>query len=216
LCDKLSQKWGVMMRLVVFGATGGTGAHVVAQAVAEGHEVTAVVRDPQRLAPVDGLRVATAAFEQASALDDAVHGRDAVISALGTDAKGPVSVCTDGMTAIVGAMRRTGVRRLVAVSAHGARETHDRSLYSLAVWASLREKMLDKERMEAVVEASGLDWTVVRPPALSDGARTGDYRTGTRLPVRIWSRISRADLAEFLLAEAAAPRFTGAFPRIAA
>ena len=204
------------MRLVVFGATGGTGAHVVAQAVAAGHEVTAVVRDPRRLAPVDGLRVVTATFDRTSALDDAVHGQDAVISALGTDAKGPVSVCTDGMTAIVGAMRRTGVRRLVAVSSHGARETHDRSLYALALWAALREKMLDKERMEAVVEASGLDWTVVRPPALSDGARTGHYRTGTRVPVRIWSRITRADLAEFLLAEAAAPRFTGAFPRIAA
>lgn len=204
------------MRLVVFGATGGTGAHVVTQAVAEGHEVTAVVRDPRRLAPVDGLRVVTATVDGTVALDDAVRGHDAVISALGTDATGPVSVCTDGMTAIVGAMRRTGVRRLVVVSAHGARETHDRSLYSLALWSALREKMVDKERMEAVIEASGLDWTVVRPPALSDGARTGHYRTGTRLPIRIWSRIPRADLAEFLLAEAAAPRFTGAFPRIAA
>lgn len=204
------------MRLVVFGATGGTGAHVVAQAVAGGHEVTAVVRDPRRLTPVDGLRVVTATFDRTSALDDAVRGRHAVISALGTDSRGPVSVCTDGMTAIVEAMRRTGVRRLVAVSAHGARETHDRSLYSLAVWAALREKMLDKERMEAVIEASGLDWTVVRPPALSDGARTGRYRTGTDLPVRLWSRVSRPDLAEFLLAEAAEPRFTGEFPRIAA
>ena len=204
------------MRLVVFGATGGTGAHVVAQAVAGGHEVTAVVRDPRRLTPVDGLRVVTATFDRTSALDDAVRGRHAVISALGTDSRGPVSVCTDGMTAIVEAMRRTGVRRLVAVSAHGARETHDRSLYSLAVWAALREKMLDKERMEAVIEASGLDWTVVRPPALSDGARTGRYRTGTDLPVRLWSRVSRPDLAEFLLAEAAEPQFTGEFPRIAA
>jgi uncharacterized protein YbjT (DUF2867 family) len=108
------------------------------------------------------------------------------------------------------------VRRLVAVSAYGARETHDRSLYSLALWASLREKMLDKERMEAVIEGSGLDWTVVRPPALTDGAATGRYRTGTALPIRLWSRVSRADLARFLVAEAQAPAFGTAFPRIAA
>ena len=139
-----------------------------------------------------------------------------MISALGTGAKGPTSVCTDGVTAIVASMRRAGVRRLVVVSAYGARETHGRSLYSLALWASLREKMLDKERMEAVVESSGLDWTVVRPPLLTDGPRSGRYRAGSALPIRLWSRISRADLAEFLLAEATEPSYTGAFPRVAA
>jgi len=203
------------MKLVVFGATGGTGSQVVEQAVAGGHEVTVVVRDPSRLAPMQGVRVVTAGFDRPDLLDEAVREQDAVISALGTNAKGPVRVCTDGVTEIVGSMQRTGVHRLVTVSAYGARETHDRSLYSLALWASVREKMLDKERMEAVIEASGLDWTIVRPPALTDGARSGRYRTGTDLPIRIWSRISRADLAEFLIAEAATPSFPAGFPRIA-
>ncbi|MBW0102308.1 NAD(P)-dependent oxidoreductase [Pseudonocardia sp. KRD291] len=207
------------MKVVVFGATGGTGSHVVEQAVAGGHEVTVVARDPARLAErsrAAGVRVVTAGFDRSELLDAAVHGQDAVISALGTNGKGPVSVCTDGLVAITGSMQRSGVRRLVVVSAHGARETHDRSLYSLALWAALKEKMLDKERMEAVVESSGLDWTIVRPPTLTDGAHSGRYRTSTDLPIRLWSRISRADLAEFLLAETASSSFPAAYPRIAA
>lgn len=204
------------MKIVVFGATGGTGLQVVSQAVAAGHTVTAVVRRDGAVDASDGLRVVVADFDEARAMDDAIRGQDAVISALGTQEKGPVSVCTHGVTAIVAAMHRMAVTRLVAVSAFGARETRGRSLYSVAVWASLKEKMLDKEAMEAIVEVSGLDWTIVRPPALTRGAPTGRYRTGVDVPIRIWSRISRADLAAFLLTEVATPAFVGQLPRIAA
>jgi len=208
------------MRIVVFGASGGTGREVVAQAGAAGHEVTAVVRRAGSLGSTqDGaerMRVVVAGFDDSAALDDVVRGQEAVISALGTNEKGPVRVCTEGTEAIVAAMHGNGVGRLVAVSAFGAQETHDRSLYSRAVWASLPDKMRDKETMEAVIEASGLDWTIVRPPALSQGRGTGTYRTGTDLTVRLWSRISRADLASFLIAEVETPAFVGAFPRIAA
>ena len=204
------------MNVVVFGATGGTGRAVVEQAVRAGHQVTAVVRHGGSLGYEPGLRVAVLPdWDRPVDLDQAVRGQDAVISALGTVAKGPVSVCTDGVRAIIGAMSRTGVRRLVVVSAHGAADSHDHSLYSLALWATLADKMRDKEAMEDLIRASDLDWTIVRPPALKDRPRTGSYRTGTEVKIRLTSWISRGDLADFLLHEAAAPAYLREAPRIA-
>lgn len=205
------------MNIVIFGASGGTGREIAGQAVAGGHRVTAVVRRPGALPARAGLRVEVIPdLGDPAAVDAATAGQDAVISALGTNAKGPVSVCADGIRAILGSMARTGPRRLVVVSAHGAAETHDGSLYSRALWMTLAAKMRDKEQMETLIRASGTDWTIVRPPALKDRPRTGRYRVGTDLPIRLTSAIGRADLAEFVLAEATAPRFVHRFPRIAA
>ena len=111
-------------------------------------------------------------------------------------------------------MSRMGVRRLVVVSAHGAADSHDHSLYSLALWATLADKMRDKEAMEDLIRASDLDWTIVRPPALKDRPRTGSYRTGTEVKIRLTSWISQADLADFLLREATAPAYLREAPRI--
>jgi putative NADH-flavin reductase len=166
------------VNIVVFGATGGTGQETVAQAVAAGHQVTAVVRRAGALQERSGLRVVVVPdLDRADQVDGAVKDQDVVISALGTNAKGPVTVCTDGVRSIIGAMSRTGVHRLIAVSAHGAAETHDHSLYSLALWAALADKMRDKEAMERLIRASALQWTIVRPSALRDKPYTGRYRT---------------------------------------
>ncbi|MFD3456631.1 NAD(P)-dependent oxidoreductase [Streptomyces sp. NPDC058691] len=205
------------MKIVVFGATGGTGRETVAQALAAGHDVTAVVRRPDALQPHPGLRIALVPdLNDAELVDDALVGCDAVISALGTNAKGPVSVCTDGVRSILGAMTRTGVRRLVVVSAHGAAESHDGSLYSRMLWAMLGDKMRDKDEMEKLIRASTADWTIVRPPALKNKPHTGTYRAGTDLRIGLTSAISRADLADFLLREATAatPAHLHQTPRI--
>lgn len=205
------------MKIVVFGATGGTGREVVTQALAAGHRVTAVVRRPGALAEHPGLQLAVAPdLADSVMVDQAVGGHDAVICSLGTNAKGPVSVCADGIRSILEAMSSSGVRRLVAVSAHGAAETHDRSLYSLALWATLADKMRDKEAMERLIRASDVDWTIVRPPALEDKPHTGSYRTGTELKIGLTSAIGRADLADFLVREATTPSYVRQFPRIAA
>ena len=111
-------------------------------------------------------------------------------------------------------MKAAGVTRLIAVSAHGVLETHDKSLYSRAVWANVAERMRDKETMEPLITASGLTWTIVRPPKLSDHDATGKYTAGTGLPIRLWSSIGRADLAAFLIDEAETPRYAHAYPRI--
>ncbi|GAB3956987.1 hypothetical protein GCM10027614_71050 [Micromonospora vulcania] len=126
-----------------------------------------------------------------------------------------MTVCTDGVRSILLAMNRTGVRRLVVVSAHGAAESNDGSFYARSLRAMLGDKMRDKDEMEKLIRSSDVDWTIVRPPALTKKPHTGRYHAGTDLKIRLTSKISRADLADFLLREATAPAHTHQAPRIA-
>lgn len=204
-----------LLTVAVLGASGATGRHVVSAAAERGHRVLALVRRPGTIAPRDGVtETLWPDVIDPSALVDALPGTDVVISALGGAEKGPTTVCTDGIRSAVTAMLATGVHRLIAVSAHGVLETHDRSLYSRAVWAGVAERMRDKEAMEALITASGLDWTIVRPPALSDRDATGGYRIATDLPIRLWSSVGRAGLATFLVDEAEKSEYVRSYPRI--
>lgn len=188
---------------------------MVSAALQRGHHVVALVRRTGTFTPRERLSEVTwPEVTDTSALTRALPGTSVVISALGGADKGPTTVCTDGIRSAVTAMKAAGVTRLIAVSAHGVLETHDKSLYSMAVWANVAERMHDKETMEMLITASGLDWTIVRPPKLSDHDAIGKYRTGTDLPIRLWSSIGRADLAAFLVDEAETPRYTHAHPRI--
>jgi putative NADH-flavin reductase len=201
----------------VLGASGATGRHVVSCALERGHEVVAFVRQPGAFEPMDGL---TEAFwpdvTDSATLTGSLHRVDVVISTLGASDKRPTTVCRDGVAAAVAAMTIAGVRRLIVLSAHGVLETHDKSLYVLATWAGVSEKMRDKEAMEKIVVASDLDWTIARPPMLSNRVATGTYRSGTELPIRLWSSISRADLAAFLVDEAETAHYRHAYPRVIA
>lgn len=199
--------------MAVLGASGATGRHVVATALGRGHRAVALVRRAGTFTPREGLtEVVWPDVTDPAVLADVLPGADVVISALGGAAGGPTTVCADGIRSAVTAMRAAGTTRLIAVSAHGALETHDRSLYSRAVWAGVAERMRDKEAMEPLITASGLNWTIVRPPKLSDA--TGGYTAGTDLPIRLWSSVGRADLAAFLVDEAETPRYAHAHPRI--
>lgn len=203
------------MTVAVLGATGATGRHVVSTALQRGHHVVALVRRAGTFAPREGLdEVTWPEVTDVPALTRALPGTSVVISALGGADEGPTTVCTEGIRSAVTAMKATGVARLIAVSAHGVLETHDKSLYSLAVWGNVAERMRDKETMEPLITASGLNWTIVRPPKLSDHAEIGKYRAGTDLRIRLWSSIGRADLAAFLLDEAETPQYAHACPRI--
>ncbi len=193
------------MRITVFGATGGTGRHVVEQALGAGHQVVAVVRDPARL-PVpaaDGLTVVTARLDDQESVERAVDGADAVVDALGSHGTGPTTVRADAAPVIIAAMRATGVRRLVAVSASGAHTTGDdpfiRFVVKPVLGYVLRHAFADMRAMETIVRASGLDWTIVLPPQLTDGPRTGRVRRRVGANVRGSYRIARADLADAVL-----------------
>ncbi|MBN6034703.1 NAD(P)-dependent oxidoreductase [Amycolatopsis sp. 195334CR] len=190
------------MKITVFGATGATGQHVLEQARAAGHQVTAVVRDPSKVRGTD-LTVVEADTMDPAAIEPAVAGADAVISALGTrNGRGPTTVCTDGATSIVRAMTAAGTRRLVVVSAAGLAKDNDdpftRVLVKPIVQRMLRHPFADMTRMEALVRASDLDWTIIRPPMLTEGPR-GAYRTEVDTGVRSGMRISRANLAHAIL-----------------
>jgi putative NADH-flavin reductase len=203
------------MKIAVFGATGGTGRRIVEQALEAGHEVTVLVRGEGAWASAHPrLRVVIGGLNQQDIVDRVVRGQEAVLSALGPSSRGPVTVCADGIRSILVAMGAEGVRRLIVVSAHGAAESHDRSLYVRVLWTLLANKMRDKDVMEALIRKSNVDWTIVRPPALKDGRRTGAYRTGVDLRIGLTSQISRSDLADFMLQEARQGCFVHQAPRI--
>jgi putative NADH-flavin reductase len=205
------------MKVAVFGGTGRTGREIVRLALDAGDDVAVLARVPAALR-MDHPRLHTVAGDvrDANAVGDVVEGTDAVLSALGTTRRSQVPVCTDGITNIVAAMTAHEVSRIVTLSAFGTGDSHDRSLYARLVWLTMRAKMLDKETMEKVVRSSGLDWTIVRPPALGNGKPSGVYQTSVDLRMRLTSRISRADLADFMLREVHQPAFACSSPGIRA
>ncbi|GLZ79400.1 NADH-flavin reductase [Actinorhabdospora filicis] len=197
------------MRLVVLGATGGIGRHVVTQALAAGHEVIALVRDPSAVpGSADTLDV-----RKADVLDQGVLtaelaeiNPDAVISALGVrpPVKGPVSLLTDAMGALIPAMRSTGIRRLLVVSAAGAYDEEADGPVTRYVAKPLLKRLLrygfdDTRAADALVEATDLDWTIVRPPRLLDKPLTTRYRVGGDHGLKKALNIHRADVAHYLL-----------------
>jgi putative NADH-flavin reductase len=193
------------MRTLIFGATGGTGRELVTQALERGHEVTAFVRTPTKLT-VRGARLKVVAgdIQQPGAIHAAIPGHDAVLSALGTRSLGRTTLLSDAVREIVRAMAASGVRRILWESSLGVGETrgHLGPLYNwVLIPLLLRHVFADKERQEAILHGSALDWTLVRPAALTNGLRTGAYRVGADVCAGPYPRISRADVAHFMLEE---------------
>ncbi|MGW5716289.1 NAD(P)-dependent oxidoreductase [Amycolatopsis sp. NPDC003865] len=190
------------MKITVLGATGGVGTEVVKQALDRGWDVTAVVRDPARL--TQPAHVVVAGLHDHDKLAAAIEGRDAVISAVGSRDRGPTTVCVDGARAALEA----GAKRLLVVSASGMHTEGDgfftRTLVKPLLNTFLKHGWADMLAMEDVVTASGVDWTVVRPPMLLNGSRTGKVASRLDGNVRTFT-IRRADVAAYLLDAVADP-----------
>src|SRR5215469_601792 len=194
------------MQLTIFGATGGTGTHLVSQALAGGHQVTAVVRDPARLAiPAHpGLQVVRADIMDPASIVPAVTGADAVLTAAGPRGAGPTTVITDSARSIAAAMDKAGTRRLLVLSGSIAADGGEGFFLRYVLKPRARRTFLrnvcaDMRRAEAEVAGTDLDWTIVRPPALTNGPATGKYRTAAERDVPRGFRLSRADLAACIL-----------------
>lgn len=192
------------MNLLIVGATGGTGRELVAQALERGHRVTALVRHSRwRLEHPQLTQVRGDLLDPVS-LDAAVRGQDAVLSALGHKRwLYPTRILSTGTRNLIAAMEGHGVRRLVCETALGIADAWWRMglYYTLFVRpVILPFYFWDKTRQEGIVRASDLDWTLVRPGALTNGPRRGRYRHGPRVGHWLWTvRISRADVAAFML-----------------
>lgn len=201
------------MKLAIFGASGATGRHLLRLALEAGHTVTVLLRSADSL-PFEHPRLTHVLghFDHAVALQSVTSDADAVISVLGARKGGSQTICSDAMRAIVPAMQATGTRRLIALSAYGAAETSRASWFIRLVRAMLGEKMRDKDRMEALVRASGADWTLVRPPALTNGQASGRYCSGIDLKPGITGHLARADLAAFILQAAEQGQYIGQAP----
>jgi len=199
------------MRILIFGATGRTGRELVSQALRRGQNVSVFVRSPGKLTVVDTrLRVVQGDIQRAESIHAAVPEHDAVLSALGPRSLGPTTLLSDAAREIVGAMQAHGVRRVIWQSSLGVGETrgHLGPLYNwLLIPLLLRHVFADKERQEAIIRATPLDWTIVQPAALTNGPLTESYRVGVRnCRGRLLPTIPRANVAHFLLEELENPR----------
>jgi putative NADH-flavin reductase len=193
------------MRLFVMGATGGIGRLVVQQGLARGLHVTAFVRSPENIAlRSDRLNVVRGDPRRAEEIAAAVNGHDAIISSLGPRSSSDVTLLEDAARATVDAMRRTEIRRLLVVSV--AFLFPETGLPGTLLRKFILKKTgEDAVRMETLLQQTDVDWTVARPPRLTNGALTGKYRVlDGHLPPRGFL-ISRADVADFLLEETEKP-----------
>lgn len=190
------------MRLLVFGTTGGTGRALLDQGLAQGHQVTAFVRNPAALEPRDGLTVVRGDVTDAAAVSRVATGHEVVLSALGPRG-GQYGVLPGGIENILAAMGEAGIRRLIHVSSFGVGDSlAQMGWVARAVFVPLflRKALDEKEIEEEIIRGSDLDWIIVRPGGLVDGPRTGVYRCIIDPQVKISQpRIARADVADFML-----------------
>ncbi len=192
------------MELAVFGASGRTGRPLVQQALDAGHDVIALVRTPATF-PIkhERLTVVQGDALNASDVDEVVQGADAVLSVLGQSKNSPKDLQTVATKNIVAAMETYGITRFVSLTGAGVDAPQDKPKFinhviKFALKTLQGAVLADAEQHVKVLQASQLDWVIVRGPMLTEGPYTGKYRVGW-VGVNTGTRISRADVADFML-----------------
>lgn len=204
------------MQLAVFGATGGVGRQFVEQALAAGHSVCVLARDPAKVSlQHERLTVVGGNVLDRSAVEHTLEGADAVFVSLGNTASNPDMVVSQGTALIVAAMQAAGIRRLLVITSLGVGSSKDQVpfFFKALIATALRGAFQDKEAQEKIVMASNLDWTIIRPGGLTDGPATGVYRAG--LDGTIGGQVARADVAAFALAQLTSNEYMRQTPAIA-
>lgn len=205
------------MKVVVFGATGKAGRTVALNLLAAGHEVTAFARDPAKFSAhtYEGLKIVRGDALNPEDVKAAVAGQDAVVVSLG-DSLNPVvlklgarlgvtrntppNICEVGTANIIAAMEAASLKRMICITSYGVGDTRERLSTVFKLWfraLQLGEQLADKENQEKVVKASALDWTIIQPVGLTDGAATGRWVESTT-GERRKRTVSRVDLADFI------------------
>ncbi|MGJ4964330.1 NAD(P)-dependent oxidoreductase [Bradyrhizobium sp. HKCCYLRH3061] len=212
---------GVTMKpnILVLGATGGTGRLIVRDALARGHHVTALVRSPERAGDLQGAQLIVGDARDEATLRKALKGQNAVISSLGTPLSPfrEVTTLSTSTRALVNAMKAEHVARLVAITGIGAGDSrgHGGFVYDrLILPLLLRNIYADKNRQEAVIRDSGLDWLIVRPAMLNDKPGGQKLRALTDLAGFHGGTIARADVARFVVDQVSDDSFLHRSPLI--
>jgi len=192
------------MKVLVIGGTRGTGREVVAAAHAAGHELTLLARNAERISlPVTGVRVVVGDAGDADDIERAVAGQDAVVWTVGVGpTRRPVHLFSRSTQFLLAAMAKYRVRRLVCVTGIGAGDSrgHGGFFYDRIVQPLfLKTVYEDKDRQEAMLRGSDVDWTIVRPGTLYNGPETGFALALTDLEGVDAGKVSRADVAAFIV-----------------
>jgi uncharacterized protein YbjT (DUF2867 family) len=218
----ISRGWGNRLQVLIIGATGGTGRELVRQALEQGHTVTALVRKPKKLKiEHPNLRVVQGNVWDYASLESAMQGQSAVLSALGHKRLFyPTKILSEGTRNILRAMKTNHVPRFIVVSSLGVGSAVGRlGLLSTFVFVPmiLPFYFWDRVRQEKLIEESDADWVIVRPGILTNRAATGNYRHGRNAGnFIIGKKISRADVADFMLRQLTDDAYVGAAPGICA
>lgn len=194
------------MKIAIFGGTGRTGQHLVRQALEKGHQVVVLARNPDKLSIEDpGLNTIQGDVKDPQAVQKTVAGVEAVLSALGPTSNQPTFEVSQGMSNILNAMKNEGVSRLVITAGAGVGDPNDTPKFFNHVMNFLlklmaRNVLADMSKVVEMTRASDLEWTVVRLPMLTDDPKSGNVKVGY-VGKGMGSRISRADIADFMLSQ---------------
>jgi putative NADH-flavin reductase len=209
------------MNLLIIGASGGTGRALVDQALAQGHEVTAFVRNPAKMKAVNNsLTIVKGDVLDPQSLDAAVKGKNAVLSTLGHKQWFiPTTILSRGTKNIITAMERHGVKRFVCETSLGVGDSRGKLglYYTLFVIPFIIYFYYrDKEKQEQYIRESALDWVIVRPGQLTNGKKRGTYRHGLNVGNRLLTvSISRSDAADFMLKQLSDDTYLRSTPGVA-
>lgn len=195
----------LLRRIVVIGANGGIGKHVVTLALNQGYHVTAILRNTTKLSLIDrNLQVVEGDILKRETFEPCLAGADLVVSAIGKNSTKKTALYSKGVENLIHAMNRAQVKRAFFISASGleVNPTHSfmvRFATRYILQRILKHMYADLERMEHMIKQSALDWTIVRPPRLTDGPVTGTYRVAIGKILNNPLVISRANTAHFIV-----------------
>jgi putative NADH-flavin reductase len=207
------------MKIAIIGASRGIGAELLKASIEDNHEVTALVRDPTKLNTIiPGLKVIKGNILDPSSVNAAITGQDASCVCIGIPpTRKPVDVFSLGTQNVLNAIDKGSNQKFILVTGIGAGDSkghggffYDRIINPLL----LGNSYADKDRAESIVKASNLEWLIVRPGFLTNGLRTGKYRVIDNLSGVTAGKISRADVADFILKQLASPTYFGKTPLV--
>ncbi len=208
-----------MMKLLIFGATGGTGSQLVQQSLEKGYIVTAFVRNPAKLnIEHANLKIVQGDVMDSTSVEQALQGQDAVVCVLGAGNNMNSSIRSQGTQQIIQGMEKAGVKRFICQSTIGAGDSWENLNFFwkyIMFGFLLRKPFADHQQQENYVKQSRLDWTIIRPGAFVEGNRTGNYRHGFPGNDKTSQlKISRADVADFILKQLTDDGYLGKTPAL--